>query len=95
MNTLIASKYDASKGFHLPARRISDGLTIEALSAIGIVPLGETTADLPDRERVAALPEYVHDRALEVAKTVHEATVPGAHADEPTVGRAPIVCVSR
>jgi hypothetical protein len=42
MNTLIASNFDASKGFFLPATRITNGLTLEALSAIGITVDGDT-----------------------------------------------------
>jgi len=46
MNSLIASSYDATKGFFLPASRIygADGLTLEALSAIGIIVVGDKTA---------------------------------------------------
>jgi hypothetical protein len=40
------------------------------------VALGEVTADLPDRQRIRAFPEYVHDRAFKLAETVHVVTVP-------------------
>jgi hypothetical protein len=43
MNTAIAANYDASNGFFLPAGRINNGLTLEALSAIGIIAAGEQT----------------------------------------------------
>ncbi len=43
MNQVIASTYDAAKGFFLPATRISGGFTLEALSAIGIIVDGEKT----------------------------------------------------
>jgi hypothetical protein len=45
MNQLLASAYDASKGFYLPASRITNDLSLEALSAIGITVDGELTAE--------------------------------------------------
>jgi len=45
MNTLIASAYDASKGFSLPAGRLNGDLTLEALSAIGITVDGDRTPE--------------------------------------------------
>src|SRR5262249_51990818 len=73
----------------LPPREPLLGEPVQDRHHCGVreIPLGEATADLPDRERVAALPEDVHDRALKVAKTIHEATVPGAYPDESTLKR--------
>ena len=39
---------------------------------VGQITLGEVTTDLPDGERVRALPEDVHDRAFKLAETVHD-----------------------